>query len=98
MQIENHRYLYFDSRGGIKYYLNNLDELKEFYYEILNKKYLEGYKDSADLEFHNNMEDDGYLIVALTEFYFFIDLNKIDNIYRDIDDTEIISILNSNIN
>jgi hypothetical protein len=36
--MENFKYLYFNSDSNTKTYLNDLEELKEFYYKVCNKK------------------------------------------------------------
>ena len=91
------KYVYFDTNSPV-IHLSDLDKLKELYYNILNKEYLENNIDNIDNDFYKNMFDDGYFIIQLMEteiIYFFIDLDKIDNIYNDIkDEKDIIQILN----
>jgi hypothetical protein len=83
-KMENHKYLYFNSKSNIKYYLNDLDELKEFYYKSCNEKYISNFRKKADDDFYNNMLD-GYLIIDVMGkcYHFFIELEYIDKIYDE---------------
>ena len=92
--MDNHKYLYFNSESNIKYYLNDLDGLKEFYYKSCNEKYILNFKKEADDEFYNNMLD-GYLIIDVMGkyYHFFIELEYIDKIYDEVFDDEIINLL-----
>lgn len=91
------KYVYFDTNNPV-IYLSELDKLKELYYNILNEKYLENNIDHIDFDFYKNMIDDGYYIIQLMEtdiIHFFIDLDKLDYIYKDLkNEKEIIEILN----
>jgi len=90
-EVENFKYLYFISESNTKHYLNDLDDLKEFYYKSCNPKYLLSFKQEADNEFYNNMLD-GYLIIdVMGKYHFFIELQHLDKIYDEVFDDEIIS-------
>jgi hypothetical protein len=94
--MENFKYLYFNSGSNTKIYLNDLEELKEFYYKVCNKNYLLNFKKEADNDFYNNMLD-GYLIIDIMEkkYHFFIELEYMDKIYEEIFDEKIISYLDN---
>ena len=49
--MEDFKYIYFNSVDNIKYYLNELDELKEFYYKSCNPKYILNFRKEADDDF-----------------------------------------------
>lgn len=90
--MEDFKYIYFNSENNIKYYLNELDQLKEFYYKSCNPKYLLNFKKEVDNDFYRNMLD-GYLIIDVMDkyYHFFIELKYIDKIYDEVFDDKIIS-------
>ena len=90
--MEDFKYIYFNSENNIKYYLNELDQLKEFYYKSCNPKYILNFKKEADDDFYRNMLD-GYLIIDVMDkyYHFFIELKYIDKIYDEVFDDKIIS-------
>lgn len=90
--MEDFKYIYFNSEDNIKYYLNELDQLKEFYYKSCNPKYILNFKKKADDDFYRNMLD-GYLIIDVMDkyYHFFIELKYIDKIYDEVFDDKIIS-------
>jgi hypothetical protein len=96
MENSNFKYLYFNSENNTKYYLNNLDELKDFYYKSCNPKYLFNFKKDVDNDFYKNMLD-GYLIIDVMEkyYHFFIELEHFDKIYDEVFDDVIIGHLKS---
>ena len=90
-----HKYLFLQKNSNISIYLNTIEELKEYYYKTCNKKYLEIFKEEADNTFYSNMKNDGYLIIKNIEnIFYFIEINKIHNIFKDVNDQEVINTLN----
>jgi len=74
---------------------DSLDELKNLYFNICSKGYLENHKEKIEEEFYENMKNDGYLIVDVeTEYiHFYIEIERMENIFNDVHDENIISIL-----
>lgn len=92
----DNKYLYFSSEDDL-IFQENLESLKERFFKLCNENFLESNKESAEEEFLNNIENDGYLILdfeSSKKSFFFIEKSKINNIFDLTDEEDVISILN----
>lgn len=84
------KYIFFTKNSNILYYIENLNDLKSHYLKICNKTYIES--GQADIDFFKEFEDE-YIIINHNdgeEILYFIDSEKIDNIFKDLENQTVI--------
>lgn len=81
------KYVYFKENIPINH-VKRIDSLRNIYYQICNKKYINHHKEIATEEFMKNMNEDGYLVCGYeNDYHFFIELSRIDNIFIQMDES-----------
>jgi len=78
------KYVYFHKNNLISIYTDDINDLKTEYFTICNKIFVEN--GMAEEDFNSNMENDGYIIAERdSRMSFFIEIDKINNIFSDLE-------------
>ena len=96
------KYAFFTSNDDNIKYADNIKSLLNNFYKILSNDALENYYEEMNKEFYYNIENDGYYIIDMVDnniIYFYLDLERLNDIYNDLkDNRNIINIIKDKLN